>query len=75
MDCLERKMDSLHAELSQYKNRCIAMEAQNATLVAQVKKLQAQLAVNGGGVAQQAKPAKVVTVMVRKSKLVLAGKC
>lgn len=48
MDCLERKMDSLHAELSQYKAKCVALEGQNSNLVAQVKRLQGQLASRNG---------------------------
>ena len=44
MDCLERKMDNLHSELAQYKSKCVTLEGQNGSLMAQVKKLQAQLA-------------------------------
>ncbi len=43
MDCLERKMNSLHSELSEFKSRCSSLEEQNASLVAQIKRLQAQL--------------------------------
>lgn len=43
MDCLEKKMENLHDELSQYKARCAALESQNVSLTNQVKKLQAQL--------------------------------
>ena len=49
MDCLERKMDSLHAELSHYRGRCQTLEAQNAALMAQLRKLQA--ATSGSGAA------------------------
>ena len=43
MDCLERKMDNLHSELSLYKNKCNSLEEQNEGLLDQMKRLQAQL--------------------------------
>ncbi|XP_059078962.1 cyclic AMP response element-binding protein A-like isoform X2 [Tigriopus californicus] len=52
MDCLERKMDSLHAELSQYKAKCVTLEGQNSNLVAQVKRLQTQLTSRNGAKAK-----------------------
>ncbi len=67
MDCLEKKMDALHSELALFKNRCCTLENQNAALVTQVKKLQAQLQQQQqqqtSSLSEQ--PTKVVAVMVR----------
>lgn len=40
MDCLEKKMDDIHSELSMYKSKCGQLELQNQSLQKEVKKLQ-----------------------------------
>jgi len=45
MDTLEKKMDKLACEVDIFRQKCMELEGKNASLVAQVKSLESQLAI------------------------------